>query len=183
MYERIVDAITETLTRRALLNEDSSLAHILDELVYVAGTAAGAARLMGVANTTFYRWRNFANNKPRGIKQNPLVGAKAHTKRAMVAVIRRAQLKPAVEQAIRAKRATLKIKGRVRVSNTHRTRTIEVGPYLPAEEIGAFLDLWLAGDDGAAEETLLEAISIYYVEGMDLDVIDWAEFSEGGRTS
>lgn len=180
----LVDAITASLTRRPVINEESSLADILAELVHVAGTAAGAARLLGVAPTTFYRWRNFATNKPRGVKQNPLIGAKAHSKRAMVAAIRRAALKPEVERAIRDKRRTLKIKGTVWVSNRPRPgRTVEVGPYLPPDEIGAFLDYWLAGDDAAAEETLMEAIAVYYVEGMNFEQIDWAEFSEGGRSS
>lgn len=179
----LVDAITATLTRRPVINEGSSLADILAELVHAAGTAAGAARMMGVASTTFYRWRNFATGKQQGIKQNPERGKNPHTKRAMVAAIRRAALKPEVERAIRDKRRTLKIAGLIKVSNGTRRRTIEVGPYLPASEVGAFLDYWLAGDDDAAEETLMEAIAVYYVEGMDFEQIDWAEFSAGGKTS
>lgn len=175
----LIDALTKGLTGRA----QPDTAGMLRDLIAGAGkrgrpSAAGAARLIGVPDTTVYRWRNFFDNKPRGVKQQP----SAPHRKAIVAAWRRMHLPESKERRIRDKGLTMVIEGSAGISTMrqqkmHAGRTGQEGGF-PEEVMGEILDQWLAGDDEAAEETIRDAIDDFYVAGMVIESVDNIDFEE-----
>lgn len=169
----LTDALTLSLTGAAI-DEHSPLGDILGELVRQLGTGAGAARALGVSPTTFYRWRNAATGKSAGVRQQPKTG-----RRTMVAAIRRAALNPGKENAIRTGAHPLKVKGTFHVSADVRVRTVNFGPYIFQQDRDRFVEAWLAGDDERADRSLWDAIELRYLEGLEIDNIVYAQFTQG----
>jgi len=171
---QLVDAISES-TAGTPVNEHSDLGSILAGMVHTLGSGAAAARALGVSPTTFYRWRNAATGRARGISQQPKAG-----RRTMVAAIRRAGLKPDKERAIRSGAHSLKVKGWVRVSKDRRLRTIDFATSFSQRDRDRFLNAWLSGDDERADRALTVAIDVNYVEDIYFDQIEWARYTPGG---
>ena len=167
----LTDAMGTGITGRPTVTEDSSLSAIMGELVRTAGSAAGAARLLGVSPTTFYRWRNAAAEKERGIRQQPKLG-----KRAMVTALRNAQTPPGRRRELIRGDKRMVIKATVIVSNDERDRTIHVGSEIPPQKMGNVIRSWLAGDDDRADRLLDRHIDENYVEGMRIAAVHDVEF-------
>lgn len=158
----LIDAMGEALTNRS---PDSGLGigGLIERLAAAAGSGSAAARLIGVAPVTFNRWL-------RGV-QRPKVGE------GIIRKALRAQLTPpALLADIKAKRRTLNIVGRIKISGDERVRTCDVGNYIPKGVMTRIINLWLAGSDDSANRRLWNAIDKYYVEGMDITQIDRCEF-------
>lgn len=176
----LIDALTKGLTGRA----QPDTAGMLRDLIAGAGkggrgSAAGAARLIGVPDTTVYRWRNFFEDRPRGVKQRP---SKDH-QGAIVRAWRRMHLSADKERRIRSLGLVLVIEGSAGISTMrqqkmHVGRTGQNGGF-PEEVIDELLDRWLAGEDDAAQEVIEESIDEYYVAGMTIESVDEIYFEEG----
>jgi hypothetical protein len=135
--------------------------------------------LVGVADTTLYRWRNYFEGRARGVKQPP---SAAH-QLTIVAAWRRMHLGSVKERRIRDKGLTMVIVGTAGISvnrqqKMHVGRTGQNGGF-PEEVMGELLDAWLAGDDDAAQEVIEDAINEYYVAGMTIETTDSIDFEEG----
>lgn len=167
----LTNAMGAGLLGRPTVNTDSPMRDILAELVQTAGSGKGAAALLGVSPTTFYRWRNAAEGKERGISQQPKVGRKA-----MVSAIRRASLGAGTERRVRTGAVHMKITGMVHVSKGSRKRTISPGQYITNRKMGNILTSWLNADDARADRLIEQGIDAHYVEGMSLDTVETVEF-------
>lgn len=166
----LIDEMGRGLLGRATVNDASPMTAILAELVTAGGSGKGAARLMGVSDTTFYRWRNYATKAERGIRQKP------PEKRVLVAAIRKAGLTPELRKKITSKQISMKIRGMVVMSDDTRERTIHPGQYIPGQKMGILLSAWTSGDDERTDRLLNKYLDQHYAEGIEFDRIDWVRF-------
>lgn len=160
----LIDAMGAALTGRDEPDVGLSFGRLIDRLADAAGSAAAAARLIGVSPTTFYRWR-------RG-RQQPKVGSEIVRKE-----LRKREVKPGLVADIKAKHKTLWIVGTVTVSNdTRPNRKCNVGKDIPKQTMSKILNRWFSGDDVGANRMLWNAIDKHYVEGIDIEQISYCEF-------
>jgi DNA-binding transcriptional regulator YdaS (Cro superfamily) len=160
----LIDDVGTALTGRDP-DSGASFGALLDRLAGLAGSGSKAARVIGVNPTTFNRWR-------RGVMRPK--GGDGVVRRA----IRKQEVPTGLLADIKAKRKTLKIVGTVSVSNDKRRgRKCDVGAHIPKGVMTRILNLWFAGDDEKANSMLWTAIDKHYVEGMDIESVDYCEFS------
>ena len=137
----------------------SSVAARMTELEQAAGSKQGAARLAGVAPRTWRDWRR-GTHAPSRASAERLRGA-----------LRRVRVDPRREARLRrfgSGGVTIRIKGRFRVSEDERDRTLNLrsgnipawGRGIP----GALVDASLRGDDAGAGGQLLGLVSAYLPE-------------------
>ena len=159
----LIDAMGEALTGRPA-DSGEGLSGLLDRLVDVARTRRAAAAILGVSETTFYRWR-------RGT-QRPKIGPDV-----VRAALRRASLPPAKEKAVKSGTQRMVITGWFFVSNEPpRRRTLPVGDHIPTVKIRNVVNAWLKGDDTRADRLLTNAIDKHYTPGLGIDAIESVDF-------
>jgi hypothetical protein len=169
----LADAITVAMTDRdPAVSEESSLSEILSALVDAAGSGNAAAALLGISGTTFYRWRNYADQSEKGIRQAPKQG-----RRTMVAALRSLDVQPARRRAVKQGDLKMVIRATVSISNDRgRTRNLNVGDNVTAHRMGYVIRSWEAGNDDNAERLLLKAIDEDYAPGLEIDSVEYVEF-------
>lgn len=160
----LTDAIGTAITGAEPVTVDDSLGTILGALVKAAGSAAGAARTLGVSPTTFYRWRNAASGKSAGVHQNPKL-----SKQAMVSALRHIQAPPSTMKPLIRGEQRLVLDATCQVSSEPpRRRRLSVGREIPPRKFANVLRAWLAGDDARADRLMLRHMAENYVEGMTI---------------
>lgn len=177
---QIQDALYTGISRRQASAEDRPPARQAADLVKAAGSQVAAAALIGVGPQTLRRWLK-GTQAPTGANVGKLLAAG-----------RAARLAPGREANLRAQKRVpagkdrqgrtkysnnrMALTGTVRVSGDVRTRTLNVGEYIPADVIGELLDRWKAGDDQGAAELLLGAVHEFYLADAVLESVDSIEF-------
>lgn len=135
---------------RSPRTEPTTFPAALAVLIRSAGSAAGAARALGVSATTVRRWRD-SGRAPAG--RASLVVQVA------TAVERRARLKPGREKRLRKPQPGMKVAGKVKISDYEEERDIELGQYAEENAMGAAIDAYLAGES-------LDAIGDAFADGI-----------------
>lgn len=135
-------------------------------LADAAGSGRAAARMLGVAESTFRGWLGGVTPKRGGAF---LVTA---ARLAASATNRPGHLKDAMDADVK----TLTIRGLVVVSSDAKIRTIYPGRWIPRIKIRNMLRAWIAGDDARAARLMGRAIETHYVSGMTIDHIEWVTF-------
>lgn len=155
----------EAVTGGLPTDDGLTFPELLARLAALSGSGAAAARRLGVADTTFYRWR-------RGV-QRPKTG-----ENVVRAAVRRTALAPGREQEIRTGARRLVIVGLgVQVSNDRRPRRVlRVGDHIPVRTMSRILNTWLSGDDDKTDRALWRAIDKYYTGGMDIEQVESVDF-------
>lgn len=156
-------AVYQALTGREHIDGSARFSDLVERLVRDLGTAKLAARVLGVGDTTLYRWR-------RG-KQTPKTGGDVIAK-----ALRRIELSPAMERDVRSKTVTLHVHGIIRVSRDVRTRTINLGRDIPQRKTTNFVSNWLKGDDSRAERLWWKAVDEHVGADIELDQIISVEY-------
>lgn len=141
----LMAGVYEALTGRPHIDGTAPFSDLVERLVQALGTAKAAARVLGVGDTTLYRWR-------RG-RQTPKAGGTV-----IARAIRRVELAPVMERDVRSKAVTMHVRGVVRVSRDVRTRTINLGLDVSRQRTSNFVSNWLADDDSRAERLWWKAI-------------------------
>lgn len=159
-----MEAVYVGLTGREQTNAEMPFGELLGRLIGLAGTKKAAAEILGVSPTTVYRWSTG--------RQKPKTGSTV-----LARAIRRLSLKPDLERDIRNKTKVMRISGLVHVSDDVRTRTLNVGRYIPARKIGNVLNAWLDADDTRASRLLWKAIDTHYAEGIEIDTVTRVDFA------
>lgn len=168
-------AIYKGLTGRLPTGEKRPLVLRMDEMERLLGSRRAAREAAGVSQRTWERWRSGAQ-RPSAAKLSALRLAQ-----------RRARLNVVKEQHIRgrgwhAAPAGLTIKGRFQVSSEKsRERTINPGPFMPPmvpgpDVFGPMIDAYLRGDDQAAAAILEAGVNHYYVNGLNIEDVEWVRW-------
>lgn len=123
---------------RSPRTEPTTFPAALASLIRSAGSAAGAARVLGVSATTVRRWRD-AGRAPAG-KSGGVV-------QLAVAVERRKRLAPGREKRLRKYiPLSMKLEGEVEISQYKEHREIDIGQYLEPNAITDAMDAYLNGE-------------------------------------
>jgi DNA-binding transcriptional regulator YdaS (Cro superfamily) len=155
--------VYEGLTNRSVVDDDTPFVELLGRLVRIAGSGKKAAALIGVSDTTFYRWR--------AGRQTPKTGAGT-----LVRAVRRAELPRGVETDVRSKARTMRVKGTITISGDVRIREVNLGANIPQRQTTLFVSAWLSGDDDRAERGWWRAVDTHVVEGLEVDNVIYVEF-------
>lgn len=163
MASEFMEQVYEALTGRSYAGPETGFPELLGRLVRVAGSGKAAARLIGVSDTTFYRWRSG--------RQAPKTGADT-----LARIVRRAELPPAVERDIRAKHRTMRVKAVWHVSRDVRTREINLGQAVPQRSTTLFVSAWLAATDDKAEDIWWRAVDKHIGADLEMEAIVNVEY-------
>jgi len=155
-FSSLIEALGDELTDGANPHPDLGIHANLEILVTQLGSGRAAARFLGVAESTLRGWRRGVN--PRGRSAEIFLAAR----NASLGT----QWKAGYDGT-----GELAIKGRIRVSNDFRDRTIHHGRVIPIELMRRILTTWRRGSDARAEALLYGAIDRYYqpVEFIDIE--------------
>lgn len=119
-------------------------------LIDIAGSGRAAARMLGVAESTFRGWRHGV--QPRG-----------GVNQAIVSAARRLAALNSGRLAYARATTGLAIRGTFTVSKDTRTRDIYPGRQMPRATMTRILNRWAAGeDDHKVEQSLIRAIDRWY---------------------
>jgi DNA-binding transcriptional regulator YdaS (Cro superfamily) len=155
--------VYEALTGRQHIDGSAPFSELVERLVTALGTAKAAARVLGVGDTTLYRWR-------RG-RQTPKTGGTA-----IARAIRRVELAPGMERDVRTKAVTMRVKGVVRVSRDVRVREINLGLNISQQRTSNFVSNWLADNDARAERLWWKAVDEQVGADITFDEIILVEY-------
>lgn len=172
MASDVAEALHQALARLPHVDAESSWEDLMSTLFAAAGfKQAAAAREMGVAPTTFYRWRNWVTQSEKGIRQKPSV-----SKDAFVRAIRRLALPEEKRRKIIDR--SLKLAAWCSVGKSdlfNKRKPARFGNYFPPGTMIPILDAWQNGDDEEAEELLRDAVYEFY-EGCEVKDVTRIEF-------
>lgn len=135
------------------------------------GSGRAASRALGVPESTYRGWRK--GTIPRDARKIEEIRSAARGVRLDPELVARAESGDPD--------FLLTIKGVMSGgSDEHRPRTIKVGDYVPRRLIRQAIREWQAGDNFAADRTLLDAIDTYY-NPFQFHTVEWAGFGSPPR--